>query len=139
MIEFVSSQRCIGCDMCIRVCPTDVFGPGVDGVPVIARQEDCQTCFICEVYCPVDALFVHGSVEPVPADSPYRDETWIEESGHLGVYRKAVGWGRGATNLTTRDTQPKLIRMAHGHLTLIRPPEQLRSADPFSPDERIDS
>jgi len=25
---------------------------------VIARQNDCQSCFLCEIYCPTDALYV---------------------------------------------------------------------------------
>jgi NAD-dependent dihydropyrimidine dehydrogenase PreA subunit len=55
MVEIVDSERCTGCNICVRVCPTNVFD--VDGpVPVIARQEDCQTCFTCEAWCPEDAL-----------------------------------------------------------------------------------
>jgi NAD-dependent dihydropyrimidine dehydrogenase PreA subunit len=112
MIELVSSSRCIACDMCVRVCPTNVFDPGADGVPVIARQADCQTCFICEIYCPVDALFVSPAIAPEPVGSDFRDEAWLERSNYLGAYRRAVGWGRGLTNLTVRDPQVKLITMA---------------------------
>ncbi|WP_247617714.1 4Fe-4S binding protein [Streptomyces sp. MK37H] len=30
MIELVSAERCIACDKCVKVCPTNVFarGPG---------------------------------------------------------------------------------------------------------------
>ncbi len=48
MIEVISGERCIKCDICIEVCPTNVFERGPDGLPVIARQDDCQTCFMCE-------------------------------------------------------------------------------------------
>src|ERR1700712_2361227 len=58
MIELVSDERCIRCDICVKACPTNVFDAVPDGPPVIARQEDCQTCFMCELYCPTDALFV---------------------------------------------------------------------------------
>lgn len=61
MIEIVSAAACIACDVCVKVCPTDVFDRGADGVPVIARQSDCQTCFMCEAYCPTDALYVAPS------------------------------------------------------------------------------
>ncbi|MEW2116710.1 hypothetical protein AB0945_16245, partial [Streptomyces sp. NPDC005474] len=30
-----------------EVCPTRVFDRGADGVPVIASQDSCQTCFQC--------------------------------------------------------------------------------------------
>ncbi|MFF1831332.1 4Fe-4S binding protein [Paenarthrobacter sp. NPDC058040] len=97
MIEIVSTDKCIGCDKCVQVCPTNVFDTGTDGVPVIARQDDCQTCFMCEAYCPVDALFVAPNAEPLPADSPLRDEEHLAASGLLGSYRKGIGWGHGRT------------------------------------------
>ncbi|GGJ70617.1 4Fe-4S dicluster domain-containing protein [Streptomyces brasiliensis] len=97
MIELVSSQRCIGCDKCVHVCPTNVFDRGADGIPVIARQDDCQTCFMCEAYCPVDALFVAPTTHPQPADAPLRDESRLAGSDLLGSYRARIGWGRGRT------------------------------------------
>jgi len=32
MIEIVSAAACIACDVCVKVCPTDVFDRGADGV-----------------------------------------------------------------------------------------------------------
>ena len=95
MIEVVSAGRCVRCDVCVKVCPTDVFDRGPDGVPVIARQSDCQTCFMCEAHCPADALFVAPTTHPVPPDSPLRDEAHLAASGMLGSYRREIGWGRG--------------------------------------------
>ena len=97
MIELVSPDKCISCDKCVQVCPTNVFDSGADGLPVIARQDDCQTCFMCEAYCPVDALFVAPHAEPLPADSPLQDEEHLATSGLLGSYRKGIGWGHGRT------------------------------------------
>jgi len=66
MIELVSANRCTGCNICVAVCPVNVFDASPDGPPVIARQSSCQTCFMCEIYCPVDALFVaYNSEAPV--------------------------------------------------------------------------
>ncbi|HEX4194411.1 MAG TPA: ferredoxin family protein [Stellaceae bacterium] len=88
MIEFVSADRCTGCNICVAVCPTNVFDATPDGPPVIARQGSCQTCFMCELYCPVDALFVaHDSEKPVPVDARV-----LEEGSLLGSYRRAIGW-----------------------------------------------
>jgi NAD-dependent dihydropyrimidine dehydrogenase PreA subunit len=92
MIEVLSTARCIDCDICIRVCPTNVFEPG-QGAPVIARQSDCQTCFQCEAYCPVAAIYVAPFRIPVEADSFFKDEAALLESGQLGIYRSRVGWG----------------------------------------------
>jgi NAD-dependent dihydropyrimidine dehydrogenase PreA subunit len=95
VIEIVESERCIGCDRCIDVCPTRVFDRGVDGVPVIARQSNCQTCFQCEAYCPTDALFVAPLITPVEAGSPFLDPRGLADSGLLGGYRRELGWGNG--------------------------------------------
>ena len=95
MIEIVGAQACIACDLCIKVCPTDVFERGPDGIPVIARQSDCQTCFMCETYCPVDALYVAPLAGPAGPESPHTDAAAVTAAGLLGGYREMVGWGRG--------------------------------------------
>jgi NAD-dependent dihydropyrimidine dehydrogenase PreA subunit len=92
MIEVISNERCTTCDICVRVCPTNVFDRGPDGYPVIARQADCQTCFMCEAYCPEEAMFVAHPVDPVPADSVFRDEQYVTDHDLLGAYRRAIGW-----------------------------------------------
>jgi NAD-dependent dihydropyrimidine dehydrogenase PreA subunit len=95
MIEVVDPQRCIGCDRCIEVCPTRVFDRGPDGIPVITRYDDCQTCFQCEAYCPTDALFVAPLATPAAPDSRFRDVTRLAGDGLLGGYRRELGWGSG--------------------------------------------
>lgn len=108
MIEIVSAAACIACDICVKVCPTDVFDRGADGVPVIARQSDCQTCFMCEAYCPADALYVSPLSVPVEAGSPHADEHAVTQTGLLGGYREMVGWGRGRTAGALLDQNPVL-------------------------------
>jgi NAD-dependent dihydropyrimidine dehydrogenase PreA subunit len=89
MIELVSDERCIQCDVCVDVCPTNVFDAVEGAPPVIARQADCQTCFMCEVYCPADAMYVAPN-----ANTPVAvDEAELAAGGLLGSYRRAVGWG----------------------------------------------
>jgi NAD-dependent dihydropyrimidine dehydrogenase PreA subunit len=90
MIEVVSESRCVECDICVRVCPANVFD-ATDGAPVIARQDDCQTCFLCEIYCPTDALYVAER-----ADGPLSiSEREVEERNLFGSYSRALGWKRG--------------------------------------------
>jgi NAD-dependent dihydropyrimidine dehydrogenase PreA subunit len=108
MIELVSADRCVECQICIKVCPTFVFDPGDDGIPVIARQEDCQTCFMCEAYCPADALYVaHHADEYVEVD-----EEAVIQSGQLGSWRAAIGWGASdGMSMAEYDTTPMLRSM----------------------------
>lgn len=108
MIELVSAQRCIGCDKCIEVCPTNVFDRGDDGVPVIERHSDCQTCFQCEANCPVDALFVSPYTSPQPAESLSRDVDGLVGRGLLGSYRERIGWGHGRTPGAARAIGPSI-------------------------------
>lgn len=127
MIEVVSAQRCIGCNVCVAVCPTNVFDadPG-GGPPVIARQADCQTCFMCEAYCPVDALFVAPHVCPLPASSPLRDEVYLATTGLLGSYRTGIGWGRGRSPGARTALGPPL-GPAHITTAVDRPTEPISS------------
>lgn len=108
MIELVSAGRCVACDKCVAVCPTNVFDLGADGVPVIARQSDCQTCFQCEAHCPVDALFVAPFTDPQPDSAGCRDEKALSDTGLLGSYRAELGWGKGRTPAPRLAVGPNL-------------------------------
>jgi len=99
VIEIVSEKRCIACNICVRACPANVFDLVPETVPVIARQADCQTCFLCEIYCPVDALYVAPSAEgPTPVT-----EAEIEAAGLFGSYARALGWKRGRPGGADKD------------------------------------
>jgi NAD-dependent dihydropyrimidine dehydrogenase PreA subunit len=108
MIELVSTTRCTECNICVRICPMNVFDQVPGSAPVIARQDDCQTCFMCELYCPADALYV----SPQAATAESVDETGLAASRLLGGYRDAIGWNRpvgqrgGGTDLTFRLLPP---------------------------------
>lgn len=104
MIELVSQSRCTGCNICVAVCPVNVFDAVPDAPPVIARQSACQTCFMCELYCPVDALFVAHDSERAVAVS----ETVLEDGPLLGSYRRAIGWTPETRNNRKTDQSFKL-------------------------------
>ena len=105
MIELVSEERCIKCDACIRVCPTNVFEHGPDRLPVIKRQADCQTCFMCEAWCPADAMYV----APFADEHREVEEAALVEDALLGSYRRTIGWAKG-TRGTAVDHSYRLLR-----------------------------
>lgn len=105
MIEIVDAARCTGCNICVRACPTNVFDIVRDGPPRIARQGDCQTCFMCELYCPEDALFVAPQVEPVSQGGA--------GGAVLGNYRLALGWGRERQSTASLDASYELLTRSH--------------------------
>jgi NAD-dependent dihydropyrimidine dehydrogenase PreA subunit len=108
MIELVSTSRCIECNICVRVCPTNVFDAVPDAAPTIARQSDCQTCFLCEAYCPVDALFVAADAHQHVDVS----ETQLVASGVLGSYRRSLGWSSGGDPEALHNTTHALRLLA---------------------------
>ena len=89
MIALLLTDRCTGCQRCAEVCPRHVFDATAPGTPpVVARLDDCQTCFQCELYCRTDALYVHPDVDrAVPVD-----EAAVRASGLVGVFRRDSGW-----------------------------------------------
>lgn len=95
MIELISAERCTACNICVRVCPTDVFDRVPGGPPTIARQESCQTCFMCEAHCPQDAMYVAPRRFPEAAGSPQRQASQLIDEGYFGTYRARLGWGSG--------------------------------------------
>jgi NAD-dependent dihydropyrimidine dehydrogenase PreA subunit len=89
MIALILKERCNACNACADVCPTDVLEM-LEDVPVIARLDACQTCYLCELYCTQDAIFVAPDAfvpEQVDRDA-------LIASGQLGQVRRDHGWDR---------------------------------------------
>jgi NAD-dependent dihydropyrimidine dehydrogenase PreA subunit len=96
MIAHIFEELCNGCQACISACPTHVLEAGAqDGPPVIARLDQCQTCFMCELYCPQDAIFV-GPDQTGPETI---DPAAIKASGLLGQMRRDHIWEAPAGDL----------------------------------------
>lgn len=110
MIELISGERCIECNLCVKACPRDVFDAVPGGLPVIARVEDCQTCYLCELYCPTDALYVGPQAEARETV----EETELAAKGLLGSYVRNMGWWRGKPGGTDRDPT-RLLRLRNAN------------------------
>ncbi|MBO0145202.1 ferredoxin family protein [Agrobacterium sp. Ap1] len=104
MIEVISNDRCTGCNICVNVCPTNVFDLKPGGIPVIARQDDCQTCFMCEVYCPDDALYVAPQATQLTGITAAE----LEARNIFGSYRKAIGWVKGGRPRPSHEVMKSL-------------------------------
>lgn len=110
MIELISAERCTACNICVNACPTNVFEIVAGGPPRIARQDDCQTCFMCELYCPEDALYV-APIADRGATAEEREPAI--EAALMGSYRSAIGWGRGRQSTASADASFELLTRAH--------------------------
>jgi NAD-dependent dihydropyrimidine dehydrogenase PreA subunit len=124
VIELIDPGRCTNCNICIRVCPMDVFDRTESGPPTIARQDVCQTCFMCEVFCPEDAMYVAPMRQPARAGSPHLDRERLLHEGYFGTYRARLGWGA--------DRRPPRTHEDLLALSVIGP-QALTDADP-TPD-----
>jgi NAD-dependent dihydropyrimidine dehydrogenase PreA subunit len=87
MIAALVEERCTNCNACVESCPARVFDRGAR-VPVLARVADCLTCYLCELACEQDALWVAPEVDSALAP-PLPD---LLASGLLGRVRQDSGW-----------------------------------------------
>lgn len=57
----LDAEACIGCEMCLEVCPHGVFAMQGEKA-VVADLGACMECGACARNCPVDALTVQAGV-----------------------------------------------------------------------------
>lgn len=57
-IRKIDLDRCNRCGICIDVCTTDVLRVRDGKTPYIAYLADCMSCFVSEMECPTQAIYV---------------------------------------------------------------------------------
>lgn len=65
MTEIIlDSNCCKGCDICISICPKQIFTKSKKrnamgtSIPEVTRREQCTECKLCEKMCPDGAISV---------------------------------------------------------------------------------
>jgi NAD-dependent dihydropyrimidine dehydrogenase PreA subunit len=87
MIAHLIAERCTNCGDCVTACPALVFDPGAE-TPVLARPEACETCYLCELACTSDALYVAPEADSHAAP-PVAD---LLLAGLVGRVRRDSEW-----------------------------------------------
>jgi NAD-dependent dihydropyrimidine dehydrogenase PreA subunit len=57
----LNSEKCVGCGMCINVCPHNVFKMS-ESKALIADRSGCMECGACSINCPASAIKVKVGV-----------------------------------------------------------------------------
>ena len=57
----LEQEKCVGCGVCLSVCPHAVLGL-TNGKIEIANRDACMECGACARNCPVEALNVRSGV-----------------------------------------------------------------------------
>lgn len=59
---YFDENKCIGCGICIDVCPHEVFELADKGKVSIKDKDSCMECGACALNCPVNAVEVKAGV-----------------------------------------------------------------------------
>lgn len=65
----IDHQRCIGCHLCVDVCPTQALTQR-NHKAALTYPERCTYCSACEDLCPVDAIALPFMIVFAQLESP---------------------------------------------------------------------
>jgi nitroreductase/Pyruvate/2-oxoacid:ferredoxin oxidoreductase delta subunit len=90
----VIAKECIGCERCVRVCPSFVLDM-IEGKSSVVRGEWCIGCGHCGAVCPTEAIVNEGSrlemqpeKEKAPGPSPEILKVLLRERRSVRIYTR---------------------------------------------------
>lgn len=112
LLHSINDDRCIGCEACIDVCPTEVLDL-VDHKVKVSRFTDCVQCEQCANSCPTQALVMYREgTTPRMLTVPELDDKFmtgvpgqylIGEIAGKPLVKNAANLGRAVIEHITRD------------------------------------
>ena len=91
-VAVVDEARCIGCTICLQVCPVDAIVGGPKRMHAVLDAW-CSGCELCVAPCPVDCIVMRPSARPV----------WTEDDAALARQRHRARDARLASGQRVAD------------------------------------
>lgn len=67
MIVTLDESTCVGCGVCVEICPMDVLRIKKEVKKAFIKYpDDCQTCYQCEISCKCRAIIVDSKRKSIP-------------------------------------------------------------------------
>ena len=61
----IDYTKCNTCKLCIKLCPSNVFGLSEDNRRIVVENEEsCLACLVCEKLCPRKAISIQPIINP---------------------------------------------------------------------------
>jgi formate hydrogenlyase subunit 6/NADH:ubiquinone oxidoreductase subunit I len=51
----IDAAGCIGCELCVKLCPSNALGM-IDDIATVTSAEDCDYTGACQEICPTEAI-----------------------------------------------------------------------------------
>ncbi|HJZ86439.1 MAG TPA: NAD(P)-binding domain-containing protein [Polyangia bacterium] len=113
-VHAINDDRCIGCDACVNVCPTDVLEL-VKNYARAVRFDDCIQCEMCQVVCPTRALVMYPEgTQPPPVVLPKLDPFY--QTNIPGMYLIGEAAGKPLTKNASNLGRAVVEHMRQGGL-----------------------
>ncbi|MCK5117339.1 MAG: 4Fe-4S binding protein [Candidatus Aegiribacteria sp.] len=79
----IDEDACVGCELCVDECPTDVFEFNEEKkIPEVVREKECFGCLSCSEICPASAI-THEDI--IQSEDYYHDEENVLLVSRLAV------------------------------------------------------
>ncbi len=79
----IDEDACVGCELCVDECPTDVFEFNEEKqIPEVVREKECFGCLSCSEICPATAI-THEDI--IHSEDYYHDEENLKLASKLAV------------------------------------------------------